>query len=244
MGFHPSVTFPFYQLADPLQCEVYKLAVGLLWEHTLKNDHLGVLEKLTESPIGNPIRIHRKGECISSDLAHSVRERNQMLSTMGLCGNEGLTIAELGGGNGRLAEVFGRTTNFRYAIFDITPALYVSQWYVKRLFPGEKVFEFRPFEHYSQIEQELQDSRFAFFTANQIELLPPQWCDIFININSLMEMEHRQILNFLGQIDRLTRSHFFSQQWVKWRNETDRITVAKDDFKLGSRMADCPGYAQ
>jgi len=132
-----------------------------------------------------------------------------------------------------LAEVFGRTTNYRYMIFDITPALYVSQWYIKRLFPEEQIFEFRHFDSFSEIERELNKSRFAFFTANQIELMPDGICDLFINMNSLMEMRPEQIKNFLHHIDRLTQRSFLSRQWVSWRNPEDGNTVGKGDFALG-----------
>ncbi|HJZ66300.1 MAG TPA: putative sugar O-methyltransferase, partial [Candidatus Acidoferrum sp.] len=189
---YPAFTFLAYPLASAHHRETYRVAVGLLWEYVLSNDRFGVLETLTESEIGNPVRIWRNGKLISSDLAHSVRERNMLLEASELNGDEALCVAELGAGYGRLAEVFGRTTNYRYIIFDITPALYVSQWYIKRIFPEEKIFEFRHFDSFSEIESELKKSRFAFFTSNQIELMPDGICDLFINMNSLMEMRPEQ----------------------------------------------------
>jgi len=229
----PAFPFPAYPIANAQQRETYRVAVGLLWEYVLSTDKFGTLETLTESEIGNPVRIWRKGKLISSDLAHSVRERNMLLKASELNGDEALCVAELGAGYGRLAEVFGRTTNYRYMIFDITPALYVSQWYIKRIFPEEKIFEFRHFDSFSEIESELNNSRFAFFTANQIELMPDGICDLFINMNSLMEMRPEQIKNFLHHIDRLTQRSFLSRQWVSWRNPEDGNTVGKGDFALG-----------
>ena len=229
----PAFPFPAYPIANAQQRETYRVAVGLLWEYVLSTDKFGTLETLTESEIGNPVRIWRKGKLISSDLAHSVRERNMLLKASELNGDEALCVAELGAGYGRLAEVFGRTTNYRYMIFDITPALYVSQWYIKRIFPEEQIFEFRHFDSFSQIESELNKSRFAFFTANQIELMPDGICDLFINMNSLMEMRPEQIKNFLHHIDRLTQRSFLSRQWVSWRNPEDGNTVGKGDFALG-----------
>ena len=228
-----ALAFPAYPLANAHQRETYRVAVGLLWEYVLSTDRFGVLETLTESEIGNPVRIWRNGKLISSDLAHSVRERNMLLEASELNGDEALCVAELGAGYGRLAEVFGRTTNYRYMIFDITPALYVSQWYIKRIFPEEKIFEFRHFDSFSEIESELNESRFAFFTANQIELMPDSICDHFINLNSLMEMRPEQIKNFLHHIDRLTKRSFLSRQWITWRNPEDGNTVGKGDFALG-----------
>jgi putative sugar O-methyltransferase len=231
----PQTTRLEYPLADARKREIYRVAVGLLWEYVRSTDSFGVLDKLTELEVGNPVRIWRNGRLISSDLAHSVRERNILLSTLGLDGGEGSTVAELGAGHGRLAEIFGRTTNYRYFIFDITPALAVSQWYIKSIFPNERIFEFRHFESFSQIESELRECRFAFFTANQIELIPDDAFDLFINMNSLMEMRPDQVRNFLNQIDRLTTRAFLSRQWLKWRNPDEGHSLAKEDFALSER---------
>lgn len=76
-------------------------------------------KKQDESAIGNPIRIWRHDRLISSDLAHSVRERNLFLRALKLDGSERLPVAEIGGGQGRFAEILGHTTNYRHFIFDI-----------------------------------------------------------------------------------------------------------------------------
>ena len=224
-----------YRLADAKQREVYRVAVGLLWEYVLSNDTCGILNGLDELTAGNPLRIWRHGRLISSDLAHSVRERNMLLESLKLDGRENLAVAELGAGHGRLAEVFGRTTNYRFFIFDVTPALYVSQWYVKSIFPHEKIFEFRHFDTFAEIEEELRGCRYAFFTANQIEMIPNDSINLFINMNSLMEMRAEQIRIFLDHIDRLTTTAFLSRQWIKWKNPVDEFTVSKKDFGLSSR---------
>lgn len=224
-----------YPLADARKREIYRVAVGLLWEYVLNTDSFGVLDGLTELEVGNPLRIWRKGRLISSDIAHSVRERNILLGTLGLNGEEELSVAELGAGHGRLAEIFGRTTNYRYSIFDITPALGVSQWYIKSIFPDEAIFEFRHFESFSEIESELRECRFAFFTPNQIELIPDDAFHLFINMNSLMEMRADQVRNFLNQIDRLTARAFLSRQWLKWQNPDEGHSMVKEDFALSER---------
>ena len=212
--------FPAYPLANAHQRETYRVAVGLLWEYVLSTDRFGVLETLTESEIGNPVRIWRNGKLVSSDLAHSVRERNMLLEASESDGDEALCVAELGAGYGRLAEVFGRTTNYRYMIFDITPALYVSQsCNIKRIFPEEKIFEFRHFDLFSEIESELNESRFAFFTANQIELMPDR------HLRSLHKYEFADG-NACGANQELSPPHrstyatFFSVSTVGWLAES------------------------
>jgi putative sugar O-methyltransferase len=231
----PRFTRPEYPLADAHKRDIYRVAVGLLWEYVQSTDSAGILKTLEELEVGNPVRIWRNGRLISSDVAHSVRDRNILLGALSLDGQEGLTVTELGAGHGRLAEIFGRTTNYRYYIFDITPALYVSQWYIKNIFPNERIFEFRHFDSYSEIEKELQQCRFAFFTPNQIELMPNDATELFINLNSLMEMRPDQVQNFLKHIDRLTTRAFLSRQWQKWRNPDEGHSLAKEDFALSDR---------
>jgi len=229
------INTPSYPLADAEKREIYRVAVGLLWEFVKNTDSFNVLEQLTESEIGNPIRIWRKGRLISSDLAHSVRERNMLLEALSLNGNEGLIVGELGAGHGRLAEIFGRTTNFRHFIFDITPALFVSQWYIKALFPNEKIFEFRHFDDFAEIRDELHECRFAFFTSNQIDKLPNDYFHIFINMNSLAEMRLDQIQNFLNHIDRVTSGAFLSRQQQHSFNPMECVPLSKADFSMPDR---------
>jgi len=224
-----------YPLAVEEYRENYRIAVGLLWEFVNKIDSFNVLEKLNESIIGNPVRIWRHGQLISSDLAHSARERNMLLKALSLKGNEALIVGELGAGHGRLAEVFGQTTNFRYFIFDITPALFVSQWYIKAIFPNEKIFEFRHFDNFSDIQKELDECRFAFFTSNQIEKLPSDYINLFINLNSLAEMRLNQINNFLQQIDRVTLLAFMSRQQLASINPVELVSLSKDNYKMPER---------
>ena len=228
-----TVLYPFYPLADPRAATIYGQSVRALWRHT-RSLHPEPMARLVESGIGNPFPVHEDGKFISSDIAHSVREQMELFKHAGLTGNEGAVVGELGAGHGRLAELFGWTTNFRYFIFDITPALYVSEWYISHLFPGERIFGFRHFDSYDDIAAELAQSRFAFFTPNQLALLPGGSVDVFININSLMEMRRDQIEHFLRQISRVSAGYFFCKQWIDWTNSIDDIRTRQDDFDMGN----------
>lgn len=224
----------FYALSSPSSMAIYKLAVGILWEHALVKDRFGFLENYEESTIGNPIRIRRKDSLISQDAAHSARELNTLFGAMGITRDQCLTFAELGAGHGRLAEMTGRFTNSRYMIFDIPPALAVSQWYVRQLFPNEHIFQFREFSSWGEIENEINSCRFAFFTPNQIKYFPHQSVDVFINLCSLMEMRREQISWFLDRIGQITRHSFMSKQYYKWKNPADGIVVTKSDFAMNA----------
>jgi putative sugar O-methyltransferase len=233
-GFIWDLSLPSYPLSSPGNMALYKFAVGVLWELALAGDKLEFLADYQESEIGNPIRIRRNGQLISQDAAHSCRELNTLFSVAGLSKDQRYTFAELGAGQGRLAEMVGRSTSSRYLIFDIPPTLAVSQWYIQQLFPSEKIFTFREFSDWSEVRESVESSRFAFFTPNQIRHLPEKSVDVFINICSLMEMRKDQVRFFLDTISRVTSKAFFSKQWYKWRNPVDNIEVSKDDSVLGN----------
>ncbi len=212
----------------------YKLGVSLLWDYTLHTDHHGILRKIAEPVTGNPLKITRRGRVISQDLAHSVRERNLILDASGLAADadKPIMIGELGAGHGRLAHLFAMSTNCRYAIFDIAPALLVSQWYIRSLFPDEKIFTFRSFDNFDDVAEELSECRFAFFASSQLEKFPANYFNLFINVCSLMEMRVDSINYFFREIDRVTQGHFYTKQWLVQNNRQDGIVIEKDDYPV------------
>jgi putative sugar O-methyltransferase len=214
----------------------YRLGVSLLWDYTLQTDHHGLLRKIAEPVTGNPIKVMRRGRLLSQDLAHSVRERNRIVDHAQLDADaaEPVVIAELGAGHGRLAHVFALTTRCKYVIFDITPALLVSQWYITSLFPGEKIFTFRHFDTFDEIAQEMSECRFAFFASSQLEKFPEKYFDVFINVCSLMEMRKDTIAYFFRHIERVTRGHFYTKQWLIQNNQEDDIVIERDDYPVPS----------
>ena len=123
----------------------YCLFVAMLWDVTSRHDPLGLTKKLEEPTLGTPLGIVSAGRRVSQDLANSIREYNAIAHwSVGRAGKR-TTIAELGAGYGRLAHVALTNRNNRYFVFRLPPALFVSQWYLSRLFPDRKVFSFRHF---------------------------------------------------------------------------------------------------
>jgi len=213
---------------------LYKIFVGMLWEHTARHDRSGFSRTLEESSLGNPIVILRKGRRISQDLANSIREYNSITADDigSLAGNR--RVAELGAGYGRLAHVFLSDGASRYFIFDIPPALYVSQWYLTRLFPTKRVFRFRPIRDFSDVRREIESGDIGFFTPNQLGLFPDRFFDVMVSISTLPEMTKDQIDNYLEQMKRLSARHIYLKQWLNWRNPLDGHEVKPSTFSLGS----------
>jgi putative sugar O-methyltransferase len=213
---------------------LYKIYVAMLADFVADSDRLGLLDKITEPEVGNPFVINHRGRSISQDLCNSIHE---FYNSTAACDptTSGFRIAELGAGYGRLGQVYlSVLPSASYCVIDIPPALYVAQRYLTSVFPGESVFKFREFSSYNEIRADFEGSRIRFLAAHQIELLPPDQFDLFVNISSLHEMTREQIANYLKQIDRLCRGSFYSKQWRVSRAKENGFTIKESEYPIPS----------
>jgi putative sugar O-methyltransferase len=211
---------------------VYKLFVGMLWEVAARQDCSGLFGDIEEPVIGRPIEIRRRGRLISQDLANSMREYHAILSAEPVLARKRKRVAELGAGYGRLGHVFQQDGCSSYHIFDIPPALQVSQWYLSRLFPRRKIFAFRHFDSFEEVREEVSACDLAFFTPNQMEYFPAGYFDIFLSISTLPEMSTAQVRHYLRMLSKLTSRYVYFKQWSDWFNPADQVRYRKQDFDL------------
>lgn len=211
---------------------MYRLFVGLVWCYSESVDAHGVLSRMEEPELGNPIRLRHEGKLVSQDLATSSRELNAIVGAMAPGRVERpLTVGEVGAGYGRLAHVFLEATPCRYFIFDIPPALHVSQWYLSRLMPSKKIFAFRHFDRWAEVEEEVANADIAFFTANQIARFPDAYFDLTLSVSSLHEMRFAQIDNYMEHLARLSREYLYIKQYYRYPNAFDGIVVERSAYK-------------
>ena len=210
----------------------YNTLTNLLWAYVEKNDAEGLLDRLSEPREGNPPDVIRNGRLISQDLANSVLEYEAILHP-DVDRRDISTILELGPGYGRTAYVFlTLQPGCRYILVDIPPALYVAQRYLTAIFKDRRIFSFRPFDNYSQVRDEIEEADIIFLTPNQLELLPEQSIDLFINISSLHEMRMDQIRYYFSEIDRLTRRYFYFKQWKETTIPFENERVTEADYPI------------
>jgi putative sugar O-methyltransferase len=106
----------------------YALYVALLWEFPRPHDELGVLEKLEEPSLGEPILVRHRDRAITQDLCNSALELNRIAQATGLRDFEGRTVLEVGAGYGRLVWLIAqRWPGARIVVRDIPPALAIAQ---------------------------------------------------------------------------------------------------------------------
>lgn len=213
------------------QSLTYNFLSNMVWDYSVRV--WPEIEKLSDPLIGNPPSLHRNGRLISQDLANSGLEAQFVLSGLPNA-LKVQTVCELGAGYGRTAHaLLTLRPNLRYVVVDIPPALYVSQRYLSAVYPHRKIFKWRPFNSYSEIKAEFESAELAFLLPSQIELLPDDSFDLFINISSLHEMSVEQIRYYFTQIRRLTRPQgcFYLKQWkISPRIPYHDFVIRREDY--------------
>lgn len=207
----------------------YRLFVAFIWEYARREDRLGLTEWLEEPEVGNPVRLWSRRRLISQDLANSIVECNYAARSGGV--RDGTRIAELGAGYGRLAHVFSAASRLLYCIFDIPPALAVSQWYLREVLGRDRIVPFRPYVDHESIAA-LESGTVAFFTPDQLERFPDGWFDLTQTISTLPEMPERQAEHFLDLLARKSSSEVFLKQWRSWRNDADGVKFSEERYVL------------
>lgn len=216
---------------SPKAARRYRFFVAATWEYARQHDQLGLTERLEEPEVGNPVHIWSRRRLISQDLANSVVECNYAARS-GLV-HDGSRIAELGAGYGRLAHVCLAARQIVYCIFDIPPALAVSQWYLRELFGRDRITPFRPDVDDKTIAG-LEPGTVALFTPDQLERFPDGWFDLTQTISTLPEMPERQAEHFLEMLAAKSSGEVFLKQWRRWRNNADGVEFSEDRYVLPS----------
>jgi len=209
---------------------LYGFFVGAAWEQARREDAFALTERLAEPDVGNPIRTWRGSKLISQDLANSIIECSFAGSTGAV--REGSRVAELGAGYGRLAHVFASAFELTYCIFDIPPALAISQWYLGQVLGDTRITPYRAYDNFDQVEEGLRPGTVAFFTPNQLELFPDGWFDLTQTISTLPEMPERQATRFLELLAAKSGSALFLKQWRSWRNPADGVEMSESDYRV------------
>jgi putative sugar O-methyltransferase len=207
----------------------YNFLTCLLWKYLSQISQAP--DRLSEPEEGNPPRVLVDGKLISQDLANSILEFESIMEG-GIDPGRLQTIAELGAGYGRTAFVFLKLLpNIRYIIADIPPALYISERYLSNLFPEKRIFRFRSFASYADIEEDFQQVEIAFFFRTNWSISPKNQ-STYSFISSLHEMRSEQIAYYLNVFDRLVNGFFFMKQWKESRNPYDGIIIREKDYPI------------
>ena len=210
---------------SPARSALYRFFVGMAWERAREEDRLGLTDRLQEPSAGNPIRMTADGRAISQDLANSIIECNFAAASGRV--RDGARVAELGAGYGRVAHVFSAAAELSYAIFDIPPALAVSQWYITQVLGPERVVAFEA----DGDPTTLEPGQVGFYTPDQLERAPDGWFGLTQTISTLPEMPAAQSEHFLRLLSDKSSGALFLKQWRRWFNEPDGVEHAEEGYR-------------
>lgn len=216
-------------VATPLQQRVYTFFVGLLWSLAVKGDATGIAARLSEPTLGNPIDIRLPDDrLVSQDLANSLREYNRVGAYLKPTDGRLPVLAEIGAGYGRVGWVAMQTEQCRYWVFDIPPALAVSEFYLSQTYPDKKVFRWRPFTNWSEVAEEVASADIAFFSSDQLELVPDRSVSAFVAISCLHEMKPEQFTKAMSLMSSKASNAIYTKNWTGYTVPTDNFVFTSD----------------
>ncbi len=179
----------------------YMVFVGLLWQLAISRDRLGCLKNCEEPQIGGPINVTYRNRLITQDMAQSSLELNTIMNHIGTgrCNS----IAEVGAGSGRFAYLFMHTfPNAHYCIFDIPPALAISQNHLAAALGIEKVTMFNAELGKTFVKGEAEPGHVSIYLPYSLQSVPDGYFDLFLNVSSFDEMLPEQIDCYFDLIDK------------------------------------------
>jgi hypothetical protein len=225
-------------VTSPEAARTYTLFVGLLWWFATRSWPGDLPQRLSEPELGAPVDIRLgDGQRISQDLANSLREWGRIAPSLAQAGERPL-LAEVGAGYGRLGYVALQARPCRYWVFDIAPALALSQWYLTSLFPTKRVFAWRPFAQCDDIRAEAMAADMAFFSIDQLALVPEPYFDVAVAISVLHEMLPPQSVELLQVIADRTRGAVYIKNWTIWDNVWDGVVFRSDILHAPTGMTE------
>ncbi len=122
----------------------------------------------------------------------------------------------------------------KYVIVDIPPALWVAETYLRHQFPDRRIFRYREFANFADVEEEFRLCDIAFFLSTQITSLPDGLADLAVNISSLHEMRPEQIAFYFSQFDRLLKDggRFYFKQWKRGTVLFENMVIRQEDYPI------------
>lgn len=219
-----------YQFIDEKISRKYNRYTLILLNYINKSNLQNFLNLINEDEFGNPIYITYNGRKHSFSSLNSIIELDTINKNLNI--DDIKSIFEIGAGSGRTCCSLVKTIeNLKYTICDIPPTLFISQTNIEKIFPVKKIFKFRPFKSYSEIEYEFENADIKFLTPDQIKLLPNKTFDLSIAIDCLHEMHRKQVVNYFDEFDRLSSNLFFKCQNIQWA-EFDNNKFTIDNYPI------------
>jgi len=187
----------------------------ILLNFLVNNGYQEYLDKMEEPNFGNPIFFNYKNKKYSFALMNSILEIDTLNRYIDF--NKLDSILEIGAGSGRFcSSLLQAKKNLNYTIVDIPPTLFVSQSNLSNIFKNKKIFNYRKFNNFREIEKEFISSDIRFLLPEQLKLIPNKSFDLSIATDCLHEFNKNQVDRYFDEFNRLSNFFYFKCQNIQW----------------------------
>lgn len=167
------------------------------------------ISDVSAPPIGNPWGYLIDGSLL---LPNSLRHHYYGAHVKSLVtGVESPVVAEIGGGYGGFAySLMSSSRGARYIDFDLPEILLVASYYLMNAFPNKNFLLFGEAGNDNPLTSELINEYDVILLPNFcLPQLASNSVDLFINTNSLSEMDYHTVAEYISQIVRTCKRYFF-----------------------------------
>ena len=206
----------------------YNKANLILLNYLVNSGYKKYLKQLQEKNFGNPILFNYENENYSHSLLNSIFEIDVIKKNITF--KENNSILEIGAGSGRICSALLQIEkNLNYTIADIAPTLYVAQTNLSNFFKEKKIFKYRKFNNFEEIEKEFISSDIRFLLPEQIKLIPNKFFNLSIAVDCLHEFNKNQVEEYFNEFNRLSKSFYF-----KCQNTQSAIFEKKEKYNISN----------
>jgi len=205
----------------------------ILLNFLVNNKYQEYLDKLEEPNFGKPIFFNYNKKKYSFALLNSIFEIDALNKNINL--SKFNSILEIGAGSGRLCSaLFQINANLNYTIVDIPPTLFISQSNLLNVFKKKKIFNYRKFDDFKEIEKEFISSDIRFLLPEQLKLIPNKFFDLTVAVDCLHEFNKNQVDEYFYEFNRLSKFFYFKCQNIQWATfeKTERYDINNYPVKI------------
>ena len=189
------------------------------------------LDIVSESNFGNSITFRYQNRNYSYALLNSLLDIDILKKN--ILQNEYSSILEIGAGSGRLCNALMQIdSKLNHTICDIPPTLFIAQKNLSTIFKNKKIFKYRNFKNFKDVENEFYSSDIRFLLPEQLKYLPNKLFKLSVAIDCLHELNFSQVDNYFNEFNRLSNFFYFKCQNEQWADFGEKKKFNIDNYPV------------
>ena len=169
---------------------------------------VNILRLISDSQAGNNKCIIYRGQRLNHRILRYAYYVSQLKKNLSFKSKEKVKICDIGGGYGGLLRLLKHIyLNASCILVELPETCLLASYFLKKNFPNKKILL------YSQVKDEaikFSDYDFVILPQTAIGKIADESIDLVINTSSLSEMENETQNFYMNEIERITKSYFYS----------------------------------